>query len=356
MLSFSEGVCVAIVVVGSVALDTIETPFGKLDDALGGAASYFSLAASLYAPVNLVAVIGDDFPARYLDELRARPIDLTGLRSVPGKTFRWGGRYHLDMNTRDTLFTELGVFAEFAPDVPANYRQQPILFLGNIHPRLQLDILTQMSGDEGGQRPLRALDTMNLWIETERDTLTEVIRQVDIVLIAEEEARQYADTPSLRAAARHIMGLGPRQLVIKQGSYGALLFSADGSYHAAPAYPLEDVHDPTGAGDSFAGGFLGYLAQRLRAGGELTHGDYHRALIHGNILGSYSCEEFSVGRLLTLTPENIATRYGEFVSFTHFEGDWQTNIATGVYGVHGEHANGARQAEKQTGAETPPTL
>lgn len=338
----------AIVVVGSVALDTIETPFGKLDDAMGGAASYFSLAASLYTPVDLVAVIGDDFPARYLDELRSRPIDLTGLRSVPGKTFRWGGRYYLDMNTRDTLFTELGVFADFAPDVPASYRQQPVLFLANIHPRLQLDVLRQMSGGEGngGQRPLRALDTMNLWIETERDALTEVIRQVDVMLIAEEEARQYADTPSLRAAVRRIMSLGPRQVVIKQGSYGALLFSADGSYHAAPAYPLEDVHDPTGAGDSFAGGFLGYLAQRLQNGGELTHGDYHRALIHGNILGSYACEEFSVRRLLTLTPENIATRYAEFVSFTHFEGDWQTNGANGFNGTNG----GARQTEKQTEA------
>ncbi len=340
----------AIVVVGSVALDSIETPFGKVDDVMGGAASYFSLAASLYAPVELVAVIGDDFPARYLDEFRARPIDLTGLRSVPGKTFRWGGRYHLDMNTRDTLFTHLGVFADFAPDIPTSYRQQPMLFLGNIHPQLQLNVLRQMSNEgNGGQHPLRALDTMNLWIETERETLTEVIRQVDVVMIAEEEARQYADTPSLRAAARHILGLGPRQLVIKQGSYGALLFSADGSYHAAPAYPLEDVHDPTGAGDSFAGGFLGYLAQRLRNGAALTHGDYHRALIHGNILGSFACEEFSVRRLLTLTPDAIATRYGEVVSFTHFEGDWQTNGANGAHGASSA-SSGARQTEKQTGA------
>lgn len=325
----------AIVVVGSVALDSVETPFGKVDDVLGGAASYFSLAASLYAPVELVAVIGDDFPAPYLDNLRARPIDLAGLRSMPGKTFRWGGRYHLDMNTRDTLFTDLGVFADFAPEVPAAYRQAPILFLGNIHPQLQLDVLRQTAND--GHPPLRALDTMNLWIDMEHDVLTEVIRQVDVVLIAEEEARQYADTPSLRAAARHIMSLGPRRLVIKQGSYGALLFSADGSYYAAPAYPLEDVQDPTGAGDSFAGGFLGYLAQRLGTAGELTDGDYHRALIHGNILGSYACEDFSVGRLLTLTPDAIATRYGEFVRFTHFEGDWQTN---GGYDKNG--GNGAQ--------------
>jgi sugar/nucleoside kinase (ribokinase family) len=338
---------VAIVVVGSVALDSVETPFGKVDDVLGGAASYFSLAASLYSPVELVAVVGDDFPSRYLDDLRARPIDLAGLRSVPGKTFRWGGRYHLDMNTRDTLFTDLGVFADFAPDVPANYRQSPMLFLGNIHPQLQLDVLRQTASAE--QRPIRALDTMNLWIDTERAALTEVIRQVDIVLIAEEEARQYADTPSLRAAARHIMSLGPRQLVIKQGSYGALLFTADGSYHAAPAYPLEDVQDPTGAGDSFAGGFLGYLAQRLNSTGELTHGDFHRALIHGNILGSYACEQFSVGRLLTLTPDAIASRYGEFVQFTHFEGDWQTNGANGANGANGSNGILSQKAKQTEG-------
>ena len=332
----------AIVVVGSVALDSIETPFGRADDVLGGAASHFSLAASLYVPVELVAVIGEDFPRRYLDILRARPIDLTGVRSVPGQTFRWGGRYHLDMNTRDTLYTELGVFADFAPEVPASYHQSPILFLANIHPQLQLDVLRQTAGS--GQRKLCALDTMNLWIENERDALTEVIRQVDVMLIAEEEARQYAETPSLRAAVRHILSLGPSELVIKQGSYGALLFSRDGSYHAAPAYPLEDVQDPTGAGDAFAGGFLGYLAQRLSTnGGELTHGDYHRALIHGNILGSYACERFSVERLLTLTPEAIAARYGEFVSFTHFEGEWQTNGANGANGAH-------RELEKQTEA------
>jgi len=335
---------VAIVVVGSVALDSIETPFGRADDVLGGAASHFSLAASLYVPVELVAVIGEDFPRRYLDILRARPIDLTGVRSVPGQTFRWGGRYHLDMNTRDTLYTELGVFADFAPEVPASYHQSPILFLANIHPQLQLDVLRQTAGS--GQRKLRALDTMNLWIENERDALTEVIRQVDVMLIAEEEARQYAETPSLRAAVRHILSLGPSQLVIKQGSYGALLFSRDGSYHAAPAYPLEDVQDPTGAGDAFAGGFLGYLAQRLSTnGGELTHGDYHRALIHGNILGSYACEQFSVGRLLTLTPEAIAARYGEFVSFTHFEGEWQTNGTNGANGANGAHSEREKQTE-----------
>ncbi len=307
----------AITVVGSVALDTIETPFGNADHVLGGAASYFSTAAALYDAVNLVAVVGDDFPREHVDDFRARRIDLEGLQFVPGKTFRWGGRYHLDMNSRNTLFTELGVFADFSPTLPDAYRGAELVFLANIQPQLQLDVLRQV--DDSRVR-LRALDTMDLWINTARDDLEQVMRGVDIVLIAEEEARDFARVPSLRAAARHILSLGPKALVIKQGSYGALLFNADGDYFAAPAYPLEDVRDPTGAGDAFAGGFLGYLASRLNADGELKRGDYFRALIHGNIMGSFACEAFSVERLRTLTPEQIDARYHEFVDFTHFEG------------------------------------
>lgn len=306
----------AITVVGSVALDTVETPFGEMDNVLGGATSHFSMAASLHDSVNLVAVIGDDFPDRYLRYFKERRIDLRGLQVVPGKTFRWGGRYHLDMNTRDTLFTELGVFAGFSPILPDDYRRAPVLFLANIQPQLQLDVLSQ--ADPGAVR-IRALDTMNLWIETAREDLLRVMRGVDIMLIAEEEARQLADTPSLRAAAHYILERGPRKLVVKQGSYGALLFDAAGGFFAAPAYPLEDVRDPTGAGDAFAGGFLGYLAGRYTQAGEVTLSDYKRALIHGNIMGSFACEEFSVERLRTLTPDDIAARYQEFVSFTHFE-------------------------------------
>ena len=306
----------AITVVGSVALDTLETPFGGMDNVLGGATSHFSMAASLYDTVNLVAVIGDDLPERYLSYFKERRIDLRGLQVVPGKTFRWGGRYHLDMNTRDTLFTELGVFASFSPVLPADYRRAPVLFLANIQPQLQLDVLRQ--ADPAAVR-IRALDTMNLWIETARDDLLQVMRGVDLMLIAEEEARQLAETPSLRTAARYILERGPRKLIVKQGSYGALLFSADGGFFAAPAYPLEDVRDPTGAGDAFAGGFLGYLASRIAHTGTLTPSDYKRALIHGNIMGSFACEEFSVERLRTLTPDDIAKRYQEFVGFTHFE-------------------------------------
>jgi len=307
---------VAITVVGSVALDTIETPFGARDDVLGGAASYFSMAASLYTGVNLVAVVGGDFPDRYRAYFAERHINQDGMRTVEGETFRWGGRYHLDMNTRDTLFTKLGVFADFDPVLPEQFRRSPITFLANIQPQLQLNVLKQT------QSQLRALDTMNLWIDTARETLEQVIRGVDLVLIAEEEARDFVKTPSLRAAARAILALGPRMLVVKQGSYGALLFGADGSFFAAPAYPLEDVRDPTGAGDAFAGGFLGYLASRIAAAGDLTSADYRRALIHGNIMGSFACEEFGLERVHTLTPERVTARYDEFVRFTHFEGSW----------------------------------
>jgi sugar/nucleoside kinase (ribokinase family) len=313
------------VVVGSVGLDDVKTPFGAVEGVLGGAASYFALSAALYDPVDCVAVVGADFPQRYLDELHARRIDTAGVRIVPGQTFRWGGEYHLDMNTRDTLFTELGVFADFHPEVPEAYRGAPLVFLANIQPALQLDVLRQTAGDAV---KLRALDTMNLWIATARADLDAVVRGVDVVLIAEEEARQYAGTPSLRAAARTILGMGPKMLVVKQGSYGALLFGADGSFFAAPAYPLEEVRDPTGAGDAFAGGFLGYLGQRLSGGAALRPADYRRALIHGNILGSFACEDFSVNRLLALTAGDIAARYQEFVGFTHFDGTWHDDGAS----------------------------
>ncbi|HEV2461540.1 MAG TPA: PfkB family carbohydrate kinase [Ktedonobacterales bacterium] len=306
----------AITVVGSVALDTVETPFAGAEGALGGAASYFTIAASLYDTVNLVAVIGDDFPARYMDYFKSRPVDLRGLQVANGKTFRWGGRYQLDMNTRETLFTELGVFGDFRPTLPEDYRRAAITFLANIQPQLQLGVLRQAR--EGGSR-LVALDTMNLWIETAHDDLFEVLRGVDVVLIAEDEAREIAGTPNLRTAARTILDLGPKTLIVKLGSYGSLLYSADGAFFAAPAYPLEDVCDPTGAGDAFAGGFLGYLAECAQRAGRLTLTDYRRALIHGNIMGSFACEQFSVERLRTLTPEDIANRYQEFVRFTHFE-------------------------------------
>jgi sugar/nucleoside kinase (ribokinase family) len=316
---------VAILVVGSLALDSVVTPFGEAHDVLGGATSFFVTAASLYDRVNLVAVVGEDFPTQYMEVLGARNVDLRGVQVKPGTTFRWGGRYALDMNTRETLYTHLGVFADFHPEVPTEYAQSEIVFLANIQPDLQMDVLRQTERARAAEAraPLRALDTMNLWIDTARDTLTEVMRQVDIVLIAEEEARQYAGTPNVRTAARMILELGPKLLVIKQGSYGALLLGADGSYFAAPSYPLEDVCDPTGAGDAFAGGFLGYLAGLVSAGQQLTFPDYQRALIHGNIMGSFTCEAFSSNRLQQLSAADVEQRYQEFVRFTHFEGSWR---------------------------------
>jgi sugar/nucleoside kinase (ribokinase family) len=241
------------------------------------------------------------------------------MQTVTGETFRWGGRYGLDLNSRDTLFTRLGVFADFAPSIPAAYNGAEVVFLANIQPGLQLDVLRQA----GKGAKLRALDTMNLWIDIARDALTEVMRGVDVVIIAEEEARQYTGEASLRQAVRRILALGPSRLVVKQGSYGALLFDSDGGYFAAPAYPLDEVRDPTGAGDSFAGGFLGYLSQRLSSGVTLAANDFQRALVHGNIMGSYACEDFSVRRLLALTPDEVTSRYQEFVRFTHFEGAWR---------------------------------
>jgi sugar/nucleoside kinase (ribokinase family) len=327
---------VAILVVGSLALDSVYTPFGEMHDALGGATSFFVTASSLYDRVNLVAVVGEDFPDPYMALMRTRNVDLRGLQVVPGKTFRWGGRYALDMNSRETLYTHLGVFADFHPIVPAEFRRSEVVFLANIQPELQLEVLQQT--EEGAAREgaapggvmsgtkLRALDTMNLWIETARDALTEVMRRVDVVLMAEEEVRQYTQTSNLRTAARQILALGPKLLVVKQGSYGALLLAADGSYFAAPSYPLEDVRDPTGAGDAFAGGFLGYLASQLIVGRTLTFADYRRALIHGNIMGSFACEDFSVNRLLQLTPADITARYQEFVRFTHFDGTWRDGV------------------------------
>ncbi len=306
----------AILVVGSIGIDLIETPFGRAEDVLGGAASHFCAAASFYEKVNMIGVVGTDFPQEYLDYFRSRGTDTSGIQIVEGRTFRWGGRYHLDMNTRDTLYTELGVFADFHPLLPDSYRSSPILFLANIHPVLQDEVLEQMADAR-----LRVLDSMNYWITNTRPELDRVISKVDVLLMSEEEARQYADVPGLVTAAHKILERGPRLLVIKQGSYGALLFGKDGSFFAAPAYPLEDVRDPTGAGDAFAGGFIGYLAQAQQRGA-LTAADFKRALVHGNIMGSFHCEDFSMHRLKTLTPEDIAARYREFLNFTHFDPDW----------------------------------
>jgi sugar/nucleoside kinase (ribokinase family) len=303
-----------LVVVGSAALDTLETPFGKVADTLGGSAIYFSLAARHFSPVGVVGVVGDDFPGDYVAMLRAHGVDTAGLETEVGRTFRWSGRYDFDMNTAHTLDTQLNVFAGFKPKLPESYRQADFLFLGNIDPELQLDVLRQI------RRPrFVALDTMNYWIASKRDELTAVIRQVDAVLINEAEARQYAETYSLLKAARQILALGPKALIVKKGEYGCVLF-ADGCYFVSPAYPLEEVKDPTGAGDSFAGAFMGYLAR----GGDIGEAALRRAIVHGSVVASYTCEEFGVERLKSLDAAAIAERYDAFRQITHFEDESET--------------------------------
>ena len=313
----------SILVVGSVALDSIQTPFGKVEDALGGSATYFSAAARLYGePVFLVAVVGADFPQQHVDFLKCCGVDVQGLQVAEGNTFRWVGRYDYDLNTAETLDTQLNVFATFHPQLPESYRDAEYVFLANIDPVLQLEVLSQIRKPK-----LIVLDTMNYWINYRKEVLSQAISAVDIVLINEAEVRQYANTFSLIRAARKILSQGPKALVIKKGEYGAVMFTNGGapmhSFFFAPAYPLEKIKDPTGAGDSFAGGFMGYLAQRGRARGSDASGvaveDIKRAIVHGSVVASFTVEDFSVDRLRALSVEDVQTRYREFRSFTNFE-------------------------------------
>ena len=309
----------SILVVGSVALDTIETPFARVEEVLGGAASHFSTAASLYNQVNLVAVVGTDFPHEHLDFWRSRPINLTGLQIQPGKTFRWTARYHMDMNARDTLDTQLGVYAGFHGLIPDEYHDSTLLFLANIQPELQMEVLEQMPHTR-----LSVLDTMELWIMTARPQLTEVIKRVDALLMSEEEIRQYTDQPSIVKGVRQLLDMGLKYVVVKQGSYGSLLFGADGTFFSAPTYPLAEVIDPTGAGDAFAGGLLGYLSTvSPELDGRYLVEHIKCGIVHGNILGSFVCEDFGVGRLRTLTMDDVAARYQALVDCSHFDPNWR---------------------------------
>jgi Sugar kinases, ribokinase family len=304
-----------ILVVGSVALDTVETPFKKMDSVLGGAASYFATAGSLYDRVNLVGIVGSDFPEEHLAFWRAHNVDLKGLQIEEGKTFHWHGRYHMDMNSRDTLDTQLGVFGDFHPVVPEIYQRSNLVFLANIQPDLQLEVLEQMPASR-----FTVLDTMELWINTTRPQLEEVMQRVDVLLMSEEEVRHFTGQPSILAGVRELFKRGLKYVVVKLGSYGALLYGADGTYFSAPAYPLEEVADPTGAGDSFGGGFMGYLAQaEPDAQGNYTVADLKRAVVHGNILGSFACSTFGIDGLKALTVDDIETRYNELVQYSHFE-------------------------------------
>jgi sugar/nucleoside kinase (ribokinase family) len=299
----------SLVVVGSMALDTVKTPFGEVKDVLGGAATFFSLAASQFTRVQVVAVVGEDFPEEHLDLLRSRNIDVSGVQRRPGRTFRWSGEYTYDLNTAHTLDTQLGVFADFHPELPDHYRDADFVFLANIDPTLQLEVLRQMRSPR-----LRALDSMNFWIESKRGELTEAMSNVDVVLLNEGEVREYAGTYNLFVAARRVLDLGPTALVAKKGEHGAVLISPGGMF-IAPAFPLESVLDPTGAGDSFAGGFLGYLA----GVGDVSLASIKRAMIHGSTIASFAVEDFSVNRLVRLQPEELQARFDQFRDLMTFE-------------------------------------
>ena len=304
----------SVVVVGSVAYDGIETPHGRVERILGGACTYISLASSYFAKTKIVAVVGDDFAKEDEEFLASRGIDLEGLERVPGKTFFWAGVYSADMNDRTTLRTDLNVFAGFDPKLPASYRTAPYLILGNIQPSLQRSVREQMNGLR-----LAGGDTMNYWIKDYRDELLGAIRGWDFLLINDSEARMLSGEHNLKRAAAKIHALGPHTLVIKRGEYGAILFHRD-RHFIVPGYLLEEVFDPTGAGDCFAGGFIGYLAEK---GFDLKQGhiggkELSRAVIYGSVMGSFCCEKFGVDRFRTLSRAEIDARFNEFKAFTEF--------------------------------------
>jgi sugar/nucleoside kinase (ribokinase family) len=304
----------SLVVVGSVAYDGVETPHGRVDRMLGGAATYISLSASFFTKTRIVAVVGDDFAAEDAELLAGRGIDLEGLERVPGETFFWAGKYSDDMNDRVTLTTELNVFADFNPKLPESYRTEPYLLLGNIQPALQRSVREQMNGVR-----LAGGDTMNFWIQDFREELLSTIAGWDFLLINDSEAKMLSGETNLRKAANAILDMGPHTLVIKRGEYGAMLFRRD-AFFVVPGYLLEDVFDPTGAGDCFAGGFIGYLAEQGfdLAAGHISRGDLSRAVIYGSVMGSFCCERFGVERFRSLTRAEIDSRFEEFRKFTSF--------------------------------------
>lgn len=296
-----------VTVVGSVALDTVETPWGRNDEGLGGAATFFALAASNYAPVHLVAVVGEDFPEQHVELFRSRNINLDGLERAPGKTFRWTGRYHEDVNYRDTLDTQLNVFEHFHPRLPEAARRAKYLFLGNIHPALQMEVLEQSSAEFIG------LDTMNLWIETAREELCAVLKHVDALIVNDSEVQLLTGHRNLVHGAEAIRALGPRIVVIKKGEHGCLAFGSEEVF-CAPALPLREVLDPTGAGDSFAGGFMGNIARC----DSTDFATLRQAVIHGSVVASFTCERFGPDRLAEIGWRDIEARYNAFQTLAAF--------------------------------------
>ena len=299
----------SILVVGSVALDSVQTPFGTAKRVLGGSAVFFSSAASLLGPVRVVGVVGEDYPMEKLDFLVERGVDLTGIERAPGESFFWAGRYSHDLNSRDTLETRLGVFAEFKPRIPEEFKDSRFVFLGNIDPVLQLDVLDQVHSPE-----VVVCDTMNYWIGGSRGALLELLKRVDIFMVNDDEVTELAEDHNLLRAARWVQERGPELVVVKKGEHGAVLYGPE-SVFFVPGFPLEVVLDPTGAGDAFAGGFLGYLTSIQ----SLTADDYRRAMVYGSAMGSFAVESFSVDRLQTLQNGEILRRVLDFKEMTTFE-------------------------------------
>ncbi len=299
----------SLLVVGTVALDSVKTPFGNVDNALGGSATYFSTSASYFTDVRLVAVIGEDFPKEHIQFLKSRKVDTRGLEVQKGETFRWKGEYGFDLNEAHTLATDLNVLATFKPNIVDDYKGSDVVFLANVDPEIQLDVLKQVRKPK-----LVACDTMNYWISSKPEQLKRTLREVDLLTINEAEIRQLAGEASLVKAAKSVQAMGPKTIVVKQGSYGALMFHGH-SVFSAPAYPLETVFDPTGAGDTFAGGFIGYLANTMN----FTENSMRKAVIFGSVMASLNVEAFSLDRLRSLDYKEIEGRYREFKKLTHFE-------------------------------------
>ncbi|HTS16959.1 MAG TPA: PfkB family carbohydrate kinase [Verrucomicrobiae bacterium] len=299
----------SLLITGSVALDSVKTPIEEHHDLLGGSASYASMAASLFSPVNMVAIVGSDFPKKYLDLYREHGINLEGLQVAEGQTFRWSGEYEWDLNKRRTLSVCLNVFETFQPGLPEAYKNTPYVFLANISPQLQMHVLTQIA-----QPKFVVADTMDLWIGTQRDALVELLRRIDCLVLNEGEAREFTKQTNLIKAGRLILKQGPEYVIIKKGEHGCLLFGED-LFFSAPAYPLEDIHDPTGAGDCFAGAFAGYLAQKDR----VDEHSLRNAVVYGSVVASYCVEDFSLKRLESLTQSEIRERYSLFQVMSRFE-------------------------------------
>jgi sugar/nucleoside kinase (ribokinase family) len=298
----------SILVVGSVAIDSVETPFGKREEALGGSATYFSVAASFFSKVNIVATVGEDFPKKYISLFKSRKIGTEGLHVAKGKTFRWKGHYDYDLNTAHTIYTHLNVFQNFRPEVPKDLKNSQFVFLANIDPELQYNVLRQVT------RPkLVACDSMNYWLEHKKKEFEKLLDKVDIILLNDSEARQFTGEANLMRAARTIIAFGPRAVIIKKGEHGVIYFSKD-THFIAPAYLLETVYDPTGAGDTFAGGMIGFLSRA----GKINESNIRKSIIYGSILASFAVEDFSVDRMLEISMDEIEARYSHFKAITKF--------------------------------------